>query len=285
MKKIIWVILLVSFVSLSGCHLQAKSVSHQVKEEKIERRDYQHSVTPTLFFHGYSGTKGSFGSMLKRLETDAISNKEVVITVSASGQLQQHGKLTNQAVNPTIQVLFEDNESDQEHQARWIQSIMYYLAQEDGVKQVNVVGHSMGGVSIVEYLEHLAVDDKLPIVQKVVVIGSPFNDFIDNFTNQTQAELLKEGPLKKSERYQEYLTYAPKLPKTSQFLVISGQLSQTDLSDGRVPLSSSLAIVPLLQAQGIAVESKIATGNKAQHSELHENLTVDSWVRDFLWKK
>lgn len=52
--------------------------------------------------------------------------------------------------------------------------------------------------------------------------------------------------------------------------MIAGQLDETDLSDGTVPLNSALAVYALLKQRGNEIEEKVVTGENASHSMLHE---------------
>ena len=73
------------------------------------------------------------------------------------------------------------------------------------------------------------------------------------------------------------------VPEKLPILLIGGQLSSTDLSDGTVPLSSALAVNALLRQRGTQVTSQIIKGENAQHSQLHENPEVDQLLIEFLW--
>ena len=72
------------------------------------------------------------------------------------------------------------------------------------------------------------------------------------------------------------------VPEKLPILLIGGQLSLTDLSDGTVPLSSALAVNALLRQRGTQVTSQIIKGENAQHSQLHENPEVDQLLIEFL---
>ncbi len=67
--------------------------------------------------------------------------------------------------------------------------------------------------------------------------------------------------------------------------MIAGQLDETDLSDGTVPLNSALAVYALLKQRGNEIEEKVVTGENASHSMLHENQEVDQLVSRFIWKE
>ena len=66
-------------------------------------------------------------------------------------------------------------------------------------------------------------------------------------------------------------------------MLLAGQLNDTDLSDGTVPLSSALAVYALLNQHGNAVEKRIVKGENTTHSMLHENQEVDTLIRQFIW--
>ena len=141
----------------------------------------------------------------------------------------------------------------------------------------------MGGVSGLRYLGTYGQDTSLPKIEKFVSIGAPFNDFIDTSQQQTIETELENGPTEKSSRYLDYQEMINVVPEKLPILLIGGQLSLTDLSDGTVPLSSALAVNALLRQRGTQVTSQIIKGENAQHSQLHENPEVDQLLIEFLW--
>ena len=128
--------------------------------------------------------------------------------------------------------------------------------------KVNIVGHSMGGVSGLRYLATYGQDQSLPQVQKFVALGAPFNEFEENST-QSLNDMLKNGPAVTTSRYQDYQQLIDNVPATTQFLLVGGQLSETDASDGTVPLSSALAVYALLKAKmEIQLRKRSSKGEK-----------------------
>lgn len=115
-----------------------------------------------------------------------------------------------------------------------------------------------------------------------MAIAAPFNDFEEN-NGQSISDELANGPAIASSRYQDYQRLIGNVPTTTQILLIAGQVSETDLSDGTVPLSSALAVYALLKQHGNQVEEKVITGENVTHSMLHENKEVDALTRQFLW--
>lgn len=282
-------LVLVGLLFLSSCASSPKESSQKQEATQTTTTSSQavtevKSTTPTLFIHGYSGGASSFGSMIERLETAGVAQKEMVISVDATGGVTSQGELSGEATNPLIQVLFEDNVNNEWNQATWILNVLQYLQITQDVTSVNLVGHSMGGVSSYRYLATNAQAD-VPQVEKFVAIGAPFNEFLDTSASQSVDQLLTAGPSEQSPRYQDFANLSSSVPAGIECLVIGGQVSSSDLSDGTVPLTSALAGVPLLKMSGETVQSQIIVGENAHHSQLHENEAVDQVVSEFLWSK
>lgn len=252
---------------------------------KSETKKNEKSVIPTLFFHGYSGTAGSFGGMIGRFEQADAAKKELVLTVASDGTIQAEGELSGEADNPIVQVLFADNVNNEWNQTEWIKNCLSYLQENYQIDTVNMVGHSMGGVSALRYLMTYGQEADLPKVDKFVAIGAPFNDFTENDPNQTLADERENGPNSTSSRYQDYQQLIGNLPTDVSFLLLAGQLAADDPSDGTVSLTSSLAVEALLKQNGNQVQEQIIEGSNAHHSQLHENTEVDKYVKDFLWNE
>lgn len=280
MKRVYAIIGLLSIIFLFvGCG--KKEIKQTGPTPSIKKTDI-----PTLFIHGYKGGKYSFGRMIDRLDSQDNGEKELVLTISSTGEVtekQNTLKGTFKENNPMIQVLFEDNKNHEWNQASWLRETLLYLHEKYDVSRVNMVGHSMGGVSILRYLTQYGEEDELPKVNRFIAIGSPFNDFQDTFGTQTLAELLKEGPNQESERFELYASELESRGYPVETLLIAGELSEQDHSDGTVPVSSALSVYSLLLNKGYDVSYDVMKGKQAQHSRLHENEQVDEKVIDFLW--
>ncbi|MBO0480817.1 alpha/beta fold hydrolase [Candidatus Enterococcus courvalinii] len=280
--------LLLGLVILSGCQKTTSKASSSASTQTVKTSQTndapKKSTTPTLFFHGYSGTVNSFKGMLQRLEKNQLAKQSLQLTVSPDGMVQATGELNQQAENPMVQVLFTDNVNNEWNQTEWIKNCLAYLQTAYGVEKVNFVGHSMGGVSALRYLATYGQESSSPQVEKFVAIGAPFNDFVDD-SAQTLSDELVNGPAVTSSRYQDYQQMIDHVPTQTKVMLIAGQLSQTDLSDGTVPLNSALAVFALLTQHGNQVEEHVVEGDNASHSMLHENQEVDQLVQKFLWEE
>lgn len=244
----------------------------------------QKSDTPTLFIHGYGGGNNSFGRMIKRMEGNKRTKKELVLTVSAEGEVEAKGKLTGKENNPSIQVLFQDNKSNEWNQAEWIKNCLQFIQDSYSITEVNLVGHSMGGASLLRYLTTFGSDTSLPKVKKIVGIAAPFNNFVELSSEETIDDVINNGPVVQSERYADYANGMEKVAKDINVMIIAGDVEDGSLSDEAVPVADALSIVSLFKAHGNEIQEKIFYGKSAQHSQLHENGQVDQLVADFLWK-
>lgn len=272
------------FVLLVGCKKEStvKQVSGQSNPSSVEIKK---NTIPTVFIHGYSGSNKTLKGMTHRFEKSGFSTDTMEMVVSKTGEVSTSGntdKLSKKN-NPMIRLAFEDNKTHQWNQAEWIKVALSYLKTNHGVNEVNLVGFSMGGISSFLYLESYPNAEKLPKVNKLVTIGAPFNEFIE-IKDQQGEDILRNGPMQISPQLKNYKDLSGNLKKETTFLLIAGQISEIDKSDGTVPLNSSLGIYSLLEEKEIDVKSEIIYGVNAGHSDLRKNEEVDEYVADFLWR-
>ncbi|MBC2121741.1 alpha/beta hydrolase [Listeria marthii] len=240
---------------------------------------------PTLFVHGYSGTANSFGGMIDRLADERDVTKSLVMTVAADGTVSTDGNYDKFSNNPTIQVVFEDNKSSMDNQAQWIQNVMKELKNNYHIEKVYAVGHSMGGVSLTSYIEKVGSDKAYPILEKLVLIGSPLNGLVIGDDGVTAYDLTDKGPKQSSDRYSEFMKNKQKIPTHLRVLNIAGDTLDGTKSDGSVSVASALSGKFIFEGQAESYQEKTFTGKNAAHSKLHENTDIDAEVADFLWGK
>ena len=289
MKRIYLSLLAIGVIfALTGCSSGESKQTDKTEKTQTTATSKEKSVStksavPTVFIHGYGGTINSFGGMIQRLSNEGKTKKEMLITVQADGTLNVDGQLSKEKDNPSIQVLFAANKDNEWNQTEWIYNVLKYLKQQ-GVDQVNLVGHSMGGVSSLRYLTTYGQPNDASAIKKFIAIGAPFNDFDDTANNQSIDGLLQNGPNTQASRYVDYSNGINNVPNKLPVLLLAGKLNENDMSDGTVPLSSALAAYSLLKTHGNPIDYQIFTGSNAQHSQLHENPAVDKAVANFLWK-
>ena len=259
-----------------AAHINQKQVTTTPKEVK--------SYPVTLFFHGYGGTKHSMGGMIQRLSSRYQATHTLDLTVNTDGTIQTSGTFEQAEKSVLINVLFADNKNNEWNQAEWIYQALQFVKAQYHVEKVNVVGHSMGGVSLFRFLETYQNQGELPTVEHFISIAAPLNEFLDTSNEQSVDGLLQQGPTQISPRYQDFQNNIANFPKNVQVSLFAGQLSASDLSDGTVPLTSALAVNQLLSSQQIPVETFVFKGVLAQHSALHANPKVDKRIAEILWK-
>ena len=262
----------------------APKVAHSNHKQVTSTQNEVKSYPVTLFFHGYGGTKHSMGGMIQRLSSRYQATHTLDLTVNTDGTIQTSGTF-EQADKPVlINVLFADNKNKEWNQAEWIYQSLQFVKAQYHVEKVNVVGHSMGGVSLFRFLETYQNQGELPTVEHFISIAAPLNEFLDTSNEQSVDGLLQQGPTQISPRYQDFQNNIANFPKNVQVSLFAGQLSASDLSDGTVPLTSALAVNQLLSSQQIPVETFVFKGVLAQHSALHANPKVDKRIVEILWK-
>lgn len=259
-----------------AAHINQKQVTTTPKEVK--------AYPVTLFFHGYGGTKHSMGGMIQRLSSRYQATHTLDLTVNTDGTIQTSGTFEQAEKSVLINVLFADNKNNEWNQAEWIYQALQFVKTQYHVEKVNVVGHSMGGVSLFRFLETYQNQGELPTVEHFISIAAPLNEFLDTSNEQSVDGLLQQGPTQISPRYQDFQNNIANFPKNVQVSLFAGQLSASDLSDGTVPLTSALAVNQLLSSQQIPVKTFVFKGVLAQHSALHANPKVDKRIAEILWK-
>ncbi|CAM4156817.1 alpha/beta hydrolase [Listeria ivanovii subsp. ivanovii] len=249
-----------------------------------ETKPVSEIAVPTLFVHGYSGTANSLGGMIDRFASDGSVTKSLVMTVAADGKVSTTGTYDKFSHNPTIQVIFEDNKSSMVNQTLWIENVMKELKNNYHIEKVNALGHSMGGVSLTNYIEKIGNDKTYPVLEKLVLIGAPLNGLVIGDDGVTAYDLTDDGPKQSSERYSEFMKNKQNIPSNLQVLNIAGDTLDGTKSDGSVSVASALSGKFIFENQVASYEEKIFTGKNAAHSKLHENNDVDTKVANFLWE-
>lgn len=278
------IILLIGFLLVSGGIYYAK-IRYFSPGTLVKQKTIHYSNVPTVFIHGYEGSSFSFGPLLRNLEKENIAKRELTIVVEADGTLDVEGKLENNKDNPTIMVLFAKDVTSEITQSKWIDHVMRYLFRQK-ITQVNLVSHSMGGVSSLRYLLEYA-GEKTPAVEHFVAIAAPFNDLeIAEDTEEIFAyELTEEGPEGKTPIYQYFDQAMARLPQRLQVLNVAGDLKDDSNSDGSVSIHSAFALRFLLQRHAESYRELTVTGKSGGHSRITKSIEFEKELIRFIWKK
>ncbi|WP_175991431.1 alpha/beta hydrolase [Bacillus sp. Marseille-Q1617] len=234
---------------------------------------------PTVFVHGYKGTYNSFKTMLDRFEHHhGWGKKTLEIYVSRNGSVSYKGTIPeNPSAPPLVQVVFEDNRAALDKQAIWLENAMKLLHHRFDVENVNMIGHSMGGLATTKYLENAHGQDFLPKTYKFISIATPFLGVTKDSYDQinTGAAVID---LKPNSKAIEHLYHNRHLIDSSiKVLSIAGS------GDDIVNVPSALASEKIFDRNEFM--SKIVYDPSISHSGLHETTKVDRLAGDFLWGK
>ncbi|BDR56420.1 alpha/beta hydrolase [Xylocopilactobacillus apis] len=243
--------------------------------------------TPTLFIHGWGSSINAEHQMTNSIQNAKISNSVTQALVDSKGKVKLVGQIPSDAKNPLVEVGFEDNKSsgDYHQNGRWLKNVIEKLQQTYHIKNVNLVGHSMGNMAIVYYLLDNYNNHKLPKVLHQVDIAGHFNGIIGIDDKPNQIKLNSEGrPDKINKNYQDLLGLRNKYPyKQIKVLNIFGDKNNGTHSDDDVTNSSSQSLKYLLNKRALSYQEKKIVGPEGQHSRLHENKEVDQILMKFLW--
>ncbi|MBC6316116.1 alpha/beta hydrolase [Listeria grandensis] len=264
-----------------GCIFLAIAVFGSIRAYSAKVKDVDLSkTTPIVLVHGTHGTANSFNGMISRItETYGKSTDKVIVLVKKDGTLEYQGTLSNKSKNPFIQVVFENNDAPIDQEATWVATVIKDIQKKYNVTQYNAIGHSNGGLALTTYAEKLA-DDSAPIMEKLVVIGTPFND-LDGDDNAATTDFTDVA--NRTTELQQYIDDSTNLDAKLQVLSIAGDLDNNAVSDGVVPVQSALSSRLIFEGNVANYSEEIVTGANAQHSDLHENTTVDGIVADFIY--
>lgn len=226
---------------------------------------------PTVFVHGYKGTINSFGHLLDRFENNKWGNKALIYSVSPQGEIHVFNLNKGKIDSAFVQVIFENNRASMEDNAKWLSDVLDHMKKHYYIDTVNLVGHSMGGLVAVKYLESYQGDTQSK-VEKLITIGSPFGGVYaeeyfqinrdagatDLKPDSVALQLLKEN----------------KFPSDVDVLGIGSTGDAVAVPES---VQSIRSIIPDDQLQVIMIDN-----DTLGHSALHENEEVDKIVHSFL---
>jgi uncharacterized alpha/beta hydrolase family protein len=251
------------------------SLKSQIAESK-ENSSAEHTDIPTVFVHGYKGTYNSFKTMLYRFEENNWGRRELVVYVSAEGALTWKGTLrTNSNLPPLVQVVFEKNKASIAETSIRLQSVMKGLKDKFGIEQVNLVGHSMGGLVSTNYLEATNGNSDYPKTVKFAAIGSPFAGIAKESYHRvnTGEAIIDLRP--DSEALNALVHNRDQFPADLEVLAIAGSGDQV------VDVDSAFAIQKVVGEEKL--KKRLIEDVTIDHSGLHETEKVDKLLNKFLW--
>lgn len=117
------------------------------------------------------------------------------------------------------------------------------LEKQHHYKQINLVGHSMGNLEIINYINDNVNDKSFPQVAHLVAIAGHYNGLVGQSETQNAKINPKTGELEKMDSaYRELLGLRQTFPKNTAVLNIYGDVGDGSHSDEDVPVNSAKSL-------------------------------------------
>ncbi|MBC1457202.1 alpha/beta hydrolase [Listeria newyorkensis] len=236
---------------------------------------------PIVFIHGFDGSNWTFFTTTVRYSATNFATRSLTLLVRENGDIEASGVYDKGMKRPMIRVNFENPRSIIPNNATWFSKAMDTLKSDYGIEKVDIVAHSYGGLTFVNFLQKYNYQsDSYPKVDKFTAIGTPFNGSSVSSDGETPYDLTATGPKKESAYFQEMMKRKAKIPANLQVLNIVGDLDDGSRSDGPVAVDSAKSAAFLFSKNDY--REVLFTGRFAQHSWLHANIGVDREIKAFL---
>lgn len=279
-KKILGPLLILLGFVLAGC-----SNTQDAKSTKVK------IGTPTLFFHGGGSSYHAEEHMVSAAKKAGVTKSVIRAEVAPSGKVSLIGNFPKNAKNPIVEVNYENNrEMNFSRHGLYATNVVKALQKKYNFKQMNMVGHSLGNISIIYYMLQNSQNKKLPKLVKQVDMaghfaGLNFSGVPASIRQPKGLKIAKNGkPNKMNASYKQMTKLRKIYPKNQvQVLNIIGDIGGK--TDGTVPNVSSLSLKYLVSPRAKSYRVVKFTGKNARHSKLHENAKVDKVLIKFLWNK
>ncbi|MDY0395299.1 alpha/beta hydrolase [Virgibacillus halophilus] len=265
-----WIVMLLAVLAL------AASVFLLVKDNPGTANTKGYKVPPTVFIHGYKGTYNSFGNMLNRFENNyKWGDKMLVYYISPNGRLQVDNMGYNGEKPAFVQIVLENNRATFKNSAYWLSLALHHMKTHYQIDKVYLVGHSMGGIVSVKYMEDYQNLKNFPQVNKFIAIGSPFNGIYDKKYFQLHHDAAAHDLNPGSKALMDLRRNKDDIPDNIEALSISSTGDHVAEADSVKGLQK---IFPAPQLQ-----QKVIADEHLGHSMLHESKRVDFLIHDFLY--
>lgn len=246
---------------------------------------YVHSTTPTLFFHGFGSSAHAEAYMVNGIKQAGVSKTSIIADVAADGQVTLQGRIPKGAVNPLVEVNFENSRnSDYDLQSQWVKNVIVKLQDTYHFKKINIEAHSMGNMAVMYYLLNNAQNKKLPQLQKQVAMAGTFDGAMGWNEPANLTVNAKTGkPSATNSAYDKLLPLRKTYPRQVKVLNIYGDLGNGN--DSQVTNNSCKTLKYLLNGREKSYAEKKITGSHAKHELLHHNPQVNRILINFFWGK
>ncbi|MEY8441434.1 alpha/beta hydrolase [Lactobacillaceae bacterium 24-114] len=268
------------------CAIVGAAIWHTQKSKRFVQ-----STTATLFFHGGGSTYRAETDMVNAAKRAGVTNTVIRADVAENGKVTIHGNMRKGAINPIVEVNYENNrELNFKKHGEYATNVAKLLKERYDINKINMVGHSLGNISIIYYMLKNGHNKDMPQLQKQVDIaghfaGLNFNGIPASIQQPAGMTINSKGkPDKMNATYKEMLKARQAYPKNQvEVLNIYGDIGNK--TDGRVSNISSRSLQYLIASRAKSYTELKVTGKDAQHSKLHDNDKVNKAIIKFLWEK
>lgn len=280
--KIFVSVILIGMVGYAGYRIYGSLVVPPERLDLADRKsDFNYTHTPTLFIHGFAGDGQTFNNMIGSFQTNNEAEKVLTVQVGVTGKLAFFGEWDDRAVNPVIQVLFENNMPlTYTGQAKTITKILATLKSRYGVKDYNLVAHSWGGSAAVRSLFLNGAKKEVPKLNKMILLGAPVDEAL-----HLENGFKKNGwPNEEDANYRQLKANRKNLKRQNGAEIINViGVNKNEPYDGSVSLNEAKALTPLMKGSPIKYKQEII--RDISHYNLHADPKMYQLVADRLWKK
>lgn len=247
--------------------------------------------TPTIFFHGLGSSYHAEEHMINAAKRAGVTDSVIRAEVSPAGKVTLIGHWKKNAKNPIVEVNYENNHqlNFNEH-GRYATNVVKVLQKTYGIKKMNMIGHSLGNISIIYYMLRNGQNRQMPQLQKQVDIaghfaGLRFKKIPKSISEPKGLKLNQDGKPNKMNASYRQMTAVRKIYPKGQVAVLNLIGDIGDHTDGTVSNASSLSLKYLVAKRAKSYQVITFHGKKARHSSLHHNSQVDRALIKFLWHK
>ena len=143
------------------------------QKTQLDHTNYLQSSRPTLFFHGYGSSANAEKHMTDAAKKAGVTQTVITANVAEDGQVRLTGTIPKGAVNPIIKVEYQNNRTpDPKVISNYAYQVVKKLQDTYHFKEMNLVAHSMGNMSVLYYLLKHGSDENLPKIIKQVAIAN-----------------------------------------------------------------------------------------------------------------
>lgn len=242
-----------------------------------ETKSEQSFTQPTVFVHGYKGTYNSFGNMLNRFEKEyQWGHKALVYRISKDGTIHVRN-FHQEGVDPVfIQVIFESNRESFANTAGYLSAALHHMKENFHINSMNLVGHSMGGIVSLKFIEeYVNKSDDFPLIKNYVAIGSPFDGIYQKSYFDVHQDAGAHDLKPHSDALQALYTKKHAFPVDINVLSIASTGDEIAVPES---VSALQNIISHSQLEKVLIEDPYLG-----HSDLHESEKVDKLVHTFLY--